>query len=155
MKFVLKIGASLILLWLVFFLVYRVALMWNPLAIQKKTSAFLDALQAQKYEVAEKLFDGNTDNKSWVHEMLRLHEEGFKLTSYDNVKADYDDGSFSTGHADLTFEVDGKPLKVRAILTFSSGAKPKQVCAIHPPEIKRESIPELETWNQLVCGASF
>lgn len=43
MKFVLKIGASLILLWLVFFLVYRVTLMWNPLAIQKKTSAFLDA----------------------------------------------------------------------------------------------------------------
>lgn len=155
MKFVLKIVASLILLWLVFLLVYRVTLMWNPLAIHKKTSEFLDAVQAQKYEVAEKLFDGNTDNNTWVHEMQRLHREGLRLTSYDNVKADYDDGSYSTGHADLTFEADGKPLKVRAILTFSSGAKPKQVCAIHNSEIKRGSIPELETWNQLVCGGSF
>jgi hypothetical protein len=156
MKFVLKISASLILLWLVFFLVYSVTLMWNPFAIQKKTTAFLGAIQAQKYEKATNLYSGTIDKKTWVHEMLKLYEEeGFRLLSYDNVKADYDDGAFNTGHADLTFQVDGKALKVRAILTFGSGAKPNQVCAIHPPEVKPGSIPELVLWNQLVCGGSF
>lgn len=156
MKFGLKIGVPLISLLLILFLVYVVTLPWNPFPSQKKTNAFLNAVQTQKYEEASNLFGGMIDKKTWVDEMLKLYNnEGFKLLSYDNVKAEFDDGSFSTGHADLTFELDGKSLRVRAILTFSSMGKAKQVCAIHPPETKPGSIPELVMWNKLVCGGSF
>ncbi|NHN33383.1 hypothetical protein [Paenibacillus agricola] len=155
MKLVLKIGVSLMLLFLVFSMVYRVTLMGNPFAIQNKTSAFLKAVQVKQYEEAAQLFGSTADKKTLAQGLLKLHEEGFRLLSYDKVNADYDDDSFSTGHAELTFEVDGNPMKVRAILTFSPEAKPKQVCPISPSEIKRGSIPQLEAWNQLFCGGSF
>ncbi|CAG7652795.1 hypothetical protein ACFQI7_13265 [Paenibacillus allorhizosphaerae] len=58
------------------------------------------------------------DEKAWIDEMLKLYsDESFKLLSYDNVKADFDDGSFNYGHADLTCVLDGSPLKVRTIVT--------------------------------------
>ncbi|MDQ0913846.1 hypothetical protein [Paenibacillus sp. V4I5] len=156
MKFVLKIGIPFMLLLFMFFLVYQATLAWNPLAIQKKTVAFLNAIKTQEYREAERLFDGSIDKNTWVDEIQKLHEkEGFKLLAYENVKADYDDGTFGTGHSDLTIEVDGKPLKVMAILTFSSRGKPKQICAVHPSGTKPGSISEIVVWNQLVCGASF
>lgn len=135
---------------------YMVTLPWNPFALQMKTAAFLNAIQTQKYEIASSLFGGDImDEQAWVDEMLKLYNnESFKLLSYDNVKADFDDGSFNTGHADLTFVLDGRPLKVRAIVTFSLNGKPKQICAIHPSETKPNSIPELAMWNRLVCGGA-
>jgi hypothetical protein len=156
MKPLMKIGSFLVLLYIGFFLIYRVTLMWNQISIQNKTARFLDAVQTQNFEEATNLYSGTTDKKIWVNEMRKLYEEdGFRLLSYDDVKAVYDDGSISTGHANLTFEVDGKPLKIRAILTFGTEAKPGEVCAIHPSGVKRESIPELITWNQMTCGGSF
>ncbi|MOA03461.1 hypothetical protein D3C78_1229700 [compost metagenome] len=156
MKTALKIGGTIVVLWLVVFLVYQATLIWNPAAIEKKTEAFLNAVQAQSFEEAAALFDGAEGEESLAFEIQKLHEEqGVRLLSYRNVKAEYDDGSFNTGHVDLTFEVDGNPLDVKAILTFGVGARPKQVCVIQPSELKGKSIPQLESWNELVCGGSF
>ncbi|MFX3635584.1 MAG: hypothetical protein ACE3L7_00715, partial [Candidatus Pristimantibacillus sp.] len=130
MKLALKLGASFLILLFVIILIYRGTLMWNPFAIQNKTEAFLEAVQERKYDRAAKLFGGPNDKKILAEQMLKLHEEnGLRLLSYHNVKAEYDDLGFGTGHAELTFEINGKPIEVTAILTFSTEAKPKQVCA--------------------------
>lgn len=154
MKLVGKISIPIVLLVIVILMLYLLSLPWNPYNSQKKTSAFLHAIQTQSFEEAEELFNGMSDKNSWISEMKKLHkEEDFRLVSFARVKAEYDDGSFSTGHANLNFEVEGKPLNVEAILTFDYGGRPKQVCAIHPPGSKL--IPELLKWNELVCGGSF
>lgn len=84
---------------------YVFTLPWNPFVLQMKTAAFLNSIQTQKYEKASNLFGGEImDEKAWVDEMLKLYNyESFKLLSFANVKADFDDGSFNRGHADLTF----------------------------------------------------
>lgn len=154
MRLSLNIVVTLILSVLALFIVYQLTLMWNPFAIQHKTNSFLNAVQEQKFEEAARQFDGTNDREIFAQEMTKLYEqESIRLLSSHNVKAEYDDGSFSTGHADLIFEVDGRQLKVQAILTFSSGARPKQVCAITPPDLKEGSIPQLDSWNRLVCGS--
>lgn len=151
-KLALKLGISIAII----VVLYQFTIYWNPVAIQNKTAAFLDKVKEQKYEDAYALYGGVANPDNWTDGMRKLHnEEGFRLLAYDNVKAIYDDGTFGRGHADLTFEIDGKPLKVDAVLTFGSGAKPRQVCAVRPPGIQPGSIPELAAWNQLVCGSSF
>jgi len=148
-KLALKLGISIALI----VVLYQVTLYWNPIAIQNKTAAFLEKVKEQKYEDAYALYGGATNRDNWTDGMRKLHnEEGFRLIAYDNVKAIYDDGTYGTGHVHLTFEIDGKPLKVDAVLTFGSGAKPQQICAIRPPGTQPGSIPELTAWNQLVCG---
>lgn len=156
MKLALKIGVPIILLLIVLLLVYRATLMWNPFVMQNKTKSFLIAMQEQQFDEAARLFDGNSDKESLLQEMLELHEQkGMKRLTYSNVKAEYDDGSFGTGHANLTFESGRESLKVRAILTFSTEAKPKQICAITPPEAKDQAVSYLESWNNVFCGGSF
>jgi hypothetical protein len=86
--------------------------------------------------------------------MRKLHEEeGLQLLSYDNIKAEYDDGCVCTGRADLTFEVNGKPLNVSAILSVGPRNKPSQICAITPSGIEGGSIPVLSEWNLIACGS--
>lgn len=152
----LNIVCAFVGLWLAVFIIYRVTLMWNGGAAEHKTEAFLDAVQQRGYERAAKLYGGTIEAEVWTADMRKLHEEkGFKLLSYDNVKAEFDDGCYCSGHADLTIEVDGRPLEVVAILTFANGAKPGQICVITPSGQKAGSIPEIEGWNRLACGGSF
>ncbi|MDQ6420573.1 hypothetical protein RB620_14175 [Paenibacillus sp. LHD-117] len=157
MKIVIKAGILLLLIWVFAFIGYQAyGTWWNPPAIKKKTEAFLECIQSQKFDEAVTLFGGSIGYDNWVSDMRKLHDgQGFQLAAYQNVRAEYDDGSFSTGHADLIFEIDGKSITTQAILTFGPGGMPKQVCAITPPGIKQGAIPELEEWNKLVCGGSF
>lgn len=108
MKRIVKIVASLLVLSIAFILIYRLTLALNPIAIQKNTTAFLDEIQTENFDAALTRFVGGTVTNSWAQDMISLHEDGFKLISYDHVKADYDDGGFGTGHANLTFEVNGE-----------------------------------------------
>jgi hypothetical protein len=55
MKPLMKIGFFLVLLYVGFFLIYRVTVIWNQISIQNKTARFLDAVQTQKFEEATKL----------------------------------------------------------------------------------------------------
>ncbi|MFE5321958.1 hypothetical protein ACFQ88_25125 [Paenibacillus sp. NPDC056579] len=134
-------------LWLALVLVYQAVAIGDVVSARQKTEAFFKAIQAQKYDEAEKLFAGAVD----VSQKISL-EESFKLLSYDNVRADFDDGCVCTGNAALTFEVDEKPLEVHAIVTFSSEGMPQQVCAVHPPGAERGFIAELRAWNRMFCG---
>ena len=119
MKLSLKIVVTLILSVLALFIVYQLTLIWNPFAIQHKTNLFLNAVQEQKFEKAARLFDGTNDRETFAQEMAKLYEEeSIRLLSSNHVKAEYDDGSFGIGHADLTFEVDGRQLRVQAILNL-------------------------------------
>lgn len=105
MKLALKIGVPIFLLLIVLLLVYRATLMWNPFVMQNKTKSFLKAMQEQQFDEAASLFDGNNNKETLLQEMLALHEQKeMKLLTYRNVKAEYDDGSFGTGQANLTFE---------------------------------------------------
>lgn len=127
------------------------------MAIQKHTVSFLRAVQEQNYERAAELFgwEGRKTEGSKASSWLRLFEEkGVRLLSFSNVRAEYDDGCYCKGHADLIFEVNEKPLEVTAVITFGVGAKPKQICAITPSGIQAGSIPQLAAWNSLACGNS-
>jgi len=152
MKTMLKLGGVLVLL----LVVYMAIRLVGPSALERNTSAFLSAVQAEEFEKAAKLYGGISDPANagrWAGEMRKLHEEqGFRLLSFDGVKAEYDDGCFCTGHARLTFEVAGEPLEVEAILTFGE-SKPRQVCAFSHPE--KGTLPELEAWDRLACHSSF
>jgi hypothetical protein len=98
---------------------------------------------------------GLESNWYTANEWKRLsEEEGVRLLHFSNVRAAFDDGCYCTGHADLVFEVDDNPMKVRAVITYGVGARPKQICAITPSEMQDGSIPELAAWNSLACGNS-
>lgn len=152
-----KFTVFFVLLGSIFYMGYQtLGVLWNPSAIRKNNEAFLESVKEQQFEQAAKLFDGSIENDNWLSDVQRLHEDGhFKLLSYGNVKAEFDDGSFSTGHADLTFEINGQTISTSAILTFGHGGMPKQVCAITPPAFKQGELPELDEWNQIMCGGSF
>jgi hypothetical protein len=141
----------------VMYLVYKSTLFWNPLGIQKQTVSFLRAVQEQNYERAAELFgwEGRKTEGSKASSWERLAEvEGVRLLSFSNVRAEYDDGCYCTGHAELTFPVNEKPMQVSAVIAFGVGAKPKQICAITPSGIQGGSIPQLAAWNSLACGNS-
>ncbi|WP_143014321.1 MULTISPECIES: hypothetical protein [unclassified Paenibacillus] len=139
-----------------FVLIYVSVHIWGFFAIQKKTESFLAAVQALEFERAAQLYSGTEDKQAWVRGMEQLHEEGqFRLISYAKVKPYYNDGGFHTGHAELSFDMEGEQLNVNAVLTFGENDQPGQVCAIHPPEVPRGSIPGLVSWNRLTCGGSF
>ncbi|MBE1444840.1 hypothetical protein [Paenibacillus sp. OAS669] len=143
------------LLLCIMFLLYKVTLFWNPIAIQKQTVSFLKAVQEQNYDRAAELFgwEGQKTAGSKESAWKQLaEEEGVRLLSFSNVRAEYDDGCYCTGHADLVFEVNGSPMQVRAVITFGAGARPKQICAITPSGMQGGSIAQIAAWNSLACG---
>lgn len=157
MKLLIKSVGYLMLLWCVMFLLYKVTLFWNPIGIQNQTAAFLRAVQERNYERAAELFgwEGQKTAGSKASAWRRLaEEEGVRLLSFSNIRAEYDDGCYCTGHADLIFEVNGNPMQVRAVLTFGNGARPKQICAITPSGMQGGSIHKLAAWNSQACGNS-
>ncbi|UJF33823.1 hypothetical protein [Paenibacillus hexagrammi] len=116
---------------------------------------FLSAVQEQNYEKAAAMlgWEGEKTEGNQVSAWARLAGEvGVRLISFNNVHAEFDDGCYCTGHANLVFEIDGEPLEVRAILTFGKWGKPKQICAITPSDMRSRSIPQLAAWNLLACG---
>lgn len=145
------------LLLCIMFLLYKVTLFWNPIGIQKQTVSFLKAVQEQNYDRAADLFgwEGQQTNGSKEIAWKKLaEEEGVRLLSFSNVRAEYDDGCYCTGHADLVFEVNESPMQVRAVITYGVGARPKQICAITPSGMQGGSISQIEAWNSLACGNS-
>ncbi|MDF2962663.1 MAG: hypothetical protein K0S39_4398 [Paenibacillus sp.] len=149
MKLIWKTGVFLFLLWLIAFLVYQGRVVLNQIEVVKNTAAFLKTVQSQNFDKSAELYGGSIN----LEKMRKLHvEEGFRLLSYDRIIAEYDDGCVCSGHADLTFEVDGKPLSVSAIVTVSQGNKPGQICAITPLGTEKGSIPVLSEWNLIACG---
>ncbi|MFC6233407.1 hypothetical protein ACFQI7_37430 [Paenibacillus allorhizosphaerae] len=125
------------------FLLYKVTLFWNPIGIQKQTVSFLKAVQEQNYNRAAELFgwEGQKTAGSKESAWKKLdEEEGVRLLSFSNVSAEYDDGCYCTGHADLVFEVNESPMQVRAVITYGLGARPKQICAITPSGMQGGSI---------------
>jgi hypothetical protein len=145
----------MVVLFGVMLLVYKVTLFWNPIGIRKQTVSFLRAVQEQDYNKAAELFgwEGNKAVGNEANAWKRLfEEEGVRLLSFSNVRAAYDDGCYCTGHADLVFEVDENPMMASAVITYGVGARPKQICAITPSELKNGSIPQLVAWNALACG---
>lgn len=141
-------------LWLLFILAYYGVVFWNKMSGQKIISSFLSSVQAQQYEQAAEFWDGKAGS-DFAGIMQKLNEEDrFRLLYYDHVSAEYGDGCVCTGHAELTFENNGKPLPVRAIVTFSPGNKLSQVCALTPSGVERGSISGLTEWNRMFCGGS-
>jgi hypothetical protein len=139
------------------YLLYQVTLPWNPTAIQKHTVSFLRAVQEQNYERAAELFgweDRKTEGSKASSWERLAEEEEVRLLSFGNIRAEYDDGCYCSGHAELVFEVNEKPMQVNAVITFGVGSKPKQICAITPPGMQGGSIPQLAAWNLLACGNS-
>jgi hypothetical protein len=150
LKLIWRIGASLLMLWLVFLLVHQGIVLLQKLKVEKNTSAFLKAVQSKDFGKAAELFGSSID----LEKMRKLHEEeGFRLLDYDHIRAEFDDGCVCTGHADLTFRVNGEPLNVSAVVSVRSGNKPGQICAITPSGTERVSIPVLSEWNLIACGS--
>jgi hypothetical protein len=149
LKILQKVVVSVLLLWVIFLLTYYGNVLLNQNEVEKNTASFLKAVQARNISVAPDFFGSSLDIEN-VRKSLR--EDGFRLLSNDYVKADYDDGCVCTGHVDLTFEVDGKPLKVSAIFTVGPGNKPYQICVLTPSGIESGSISELSKWNLHACG---
>jgi len=155
MKLVRQIIGFFLLLWVLFVLGYYGVVVWNKMSGQKIISSFLSSVQVQQYAQAAEFLDGGAgaDIAGMMQKLNR--EDRFRLLSYDHVSAEYDDGCVCTGHAELTFENDGKPLPaVRAVITFAPGNKLSQVCAITPSGVERGSIPGLTEWNRMFCGGS-
>lgn len=150
LKLIWRIGASLILLWIVFLLVHQGIVLLQKIKVEKNTAAFLKAVQSKDFGKAAELYGSPID----LEKMRKLHEEeGFRLLNYDNIRADYDDGCVCSVHADLTFKVNGEPLNVSAVVSVSSGNKPGQICAITPSGTELGSIPVLLEWNLIACGS--
>jgi hypothetical protein len=147
MKLLFKSAVVLLGVWLALAGRYRATVMWNQWDTEKKTAAFFEAVQARDDEEAIRRHVEPSDRM-----LAMLKENRFKLLSYDHVSAEFDDGCVCTGHVDLTFEVEQKPLEVEAVVTFTDG-KPRQVCAIgHPSGVTPGSVPELVAWNEVFCG---
>jgi hypothetical protein len=150
LKIVWRIGASLLLLWLIFLLVYQGRIIIQQTKVENNTAAFLKAVQSKDFRKAAELYGSSLN----LEKMRILHEEdGFRLLGYDNIRAEYDDGCVCTGHADLTFEVNSKPIKVSAIVSVGSRNKPGQICAIYTLGTEHGSIPALSKWNLIKCGS--
>lgn len=154
MRMVIVIGGALLLVYAMLPALYRAAGLPHAYALQRHTAAFLDQAKAGRFEAARLLLDADATDGSWTQAMAELNEAGLRLASYRHVKAEFDDGGYNTGHVDLVWELRGKPLETKALVAFRPGGKPGQVCVIPPLDTERGSIPELERWNMLVCGAS-
>ncbi|MEF3301565.1 hypothetical protein [Paenibacillus sp. GYB003] len=148
MKIVRITVVSLLLLWFAVLVVHAAQIALKRKAAEMRTTSFLMAMQAQRFDLASERYAGEIDTER----LERLHDDGFRLVSYSAVKAEYDDGCVCGGHADLTFEANGKPLHATAVFTVGSGYRPKQVCVLTPSGSERGPIPELSEWNMLVCG---
>jgi hypothetical protein len=150
MKLTLRLGASLLLLWVVLIFVFYGKVLVQEWKVERNTAKFLNAIQSKNFGKASELFGSPID----LIRMRKLHEdEGFRLEDYDQIKAEYDDGCVCTGRAELTFKVNGKPINVSAVFSVRPGNKPSQICAITPSGIKQGSIPELSEWNLIACGS--
>ncbi|NOU71260.1 hypothetical protein GC098_07460 [Paenibacillus sp. LMG 31458] len=96
LKLIWRIGASLILLWIVFLLVHLGIVLLQKIKVEKNTAAFLKAVQSKDFGKAAELYGSPID----LEKMRKLHEEeGFRLLNYDNIRADYDDGCVCSVHA--------------------------------------------------------
>ncbi|AFC30259.1 hypothetical protein [Paenibacillus mucilaginosus] len=153
MKELYKIGAYLAVL----ALAAGLWVLFAPVASERQTASFLDAVVDQKYDEAALLYGGLSADGSagrWAGELRRIYEEdGFHLHAYEGLQAEYDDGCFCHGHVNLIFDVQGETIPVRAILVFGEEYKPRQVCAIPHPEQK--TVPGLNAWNRLVACGGF
>jgi hypothetical protein len=139
-----------------YFFFQTIGWFWNPPLLKNNTEAFLEQIRKQDFNEAMNRFEDSTANNSWPNDMRELFEkQDFKLLTFDGIRAEFDDGSYSTGHAELTFEIDSRPIRTEVILTFGNRGKPKQLCAITPPGVQQSELPELEEWNRLMCGGSF
>ncbi|MHA6483532.1 hypothetical protein ACX1C1_16725 [Paenibacillus sp. strain BS8-2] len=154
MKMMVKLGIAAAAIYVLFYIGYNsIGALWNPSLIQKNNEALLDRIREQQFDEAAKLFAGDTMDEDWPTEMKKLQDEAaLKLVGYDNVKAEYDDGSYNTGHADLIFDINGQQVSTQAILTFREWGKPGQVCAITPPDATPAIKSAIQQWNDRLCG---
>lgn len=137
---------ALLLAWAVLFLSYYGNVLWEQFKGERNVSHFLQAVQQQHYDEAVSRF-GEPLNKESLKQL-----QPFRLVKYGRIKAEFDDGSVYSGHAELTFQADGLPITVPAIFALREGNKPGQICALTTKE-QRAAIPQLAQWNIVVCGS--
>ncbi|MFC4812469.1 hypothetical protein [Paenibacillus sp. GCM10023250] len=134
---------------------YGAVVRWDGYSAERRTKAFLHQVQSQRDQAAARSIDASEHEPEWERRMAEIRRMGLRLAAYRQVSAEYDDGGYNTGHARLTWELDGRTLDTEAILTFGRGGKPRQVCAVTPAGRAPGSIPALAAWNRLMCGADF
>ncbi|MBO7745708.1 hypothetical protein I8J29_15965 [Paenibacillus sp. MWE-103] len=155
MKIGIIIGLTAVAGYALLLAVYGAAVRWDGHAAERRTAAFLKHVQGQRYQAAARAADASERAPERERGLAEVRRMGLRLAAYRQVSAEYDDGGYNTGHARLTWELNGRTLETEAILTFGPGGKPRQVCAVTPAGRAPGSIPALAAWNRVMCGSSF
>ncbi|WP_090639514.1 hypothetical protein [Paenibacillus sp. UNC496MF] len=155
MKIGIIIGLTAVAAYALLPAVYGALVRWDGYAAERRTEAFLKHVQDQRFQAAARAADASGHAPERERRMAEVRRMGLRLAAYRQVSADYDDGGYNTGHARLTWELNGRTLETEAILAFGPGGKPRQVCAVTPAGRAPGSIPALAAWNRILCGSGF
>ncbi|GLX68675.1 hypothetical protein [Paenibacillus glycanilyticus] len=147
-----KVGMFIVmgigLAWAVLFAGYYINVELNKHKAEREIRHYLQAVQQQDYNKAVRLFGEPLDGD-------RLQQlQPFRLVKYSQVKADFDDGCVCSGRAKLTFQTDGLPVTVDAVIALRAEYKPGQICA-GATKAQHSALPALAEWNKVNCGSSF